>query len=65
MVLDVIHVDFLDRVLVPPDDNGRFIDVEHQNFFFGGNAFDQIFFDCEVYPGVFVGFIFYKQHNNS
>jgi len=65
MLLDVIDVDLLDRILVPPDDDGRFVDVEHQNFFLWGNTFDQIFFNGEVYPGVFVGFVLDKQHINS
>jgi hypothetical protein len=33
VVLDIIHINFLDRVLVPPDDYGRFVDVKKQNLF--------------------------------
>jgi len=62
VLTDIVHIDFLDRVLVASDDNGRLIDVEKQYFFFWSNIPDQVLFNGKVDSGIFIGFVFNKQH---
>jgi len=62
---DIVYIDFLDRVLVATDNDGRLIDVEKQYFFFRGNIPNQVLFNGKVDSRVFVGFVFNKQHGFS